>query len=110
VRAGRRIPSALAIPVRNPDRILIVRLSHLGDVVHALGVFHALHAAFPSAEIGWAVQPEFAGLLDGLPGLARVFHFERRGGLAQIRFRPLRGDLQREPAVRFRCSSAGFRR
>jgi ADP-heptose:LPS heptosyltransferase len=68
--------------VRNPDRILIVRLSHLGDVVHALGVFQALHAAFPSAEIGWAVQTEFAGLLRGLPGLARVFLFERHGGPA----------------------------
>jgi ADP-heptose:LPS heptosyltransferase len=75
---------------------LVVRLSHLGDVVHALGVFHALHAAYPSAEIGWAVQTEFAGLLRGLPGLARVFLFERRGGLAAwtrlgrelARFRP----------------------
>jgi len=75
---------------------LIVRLSHLGDVVHALGVFHALHAAYPSAEIGWAVQTEFAGLLKGLSGLARVFLFERHGGLAAwvrlgrelARFRP----------------------
>lgn len=60
----------------------MVRLSHLGDVVHALGVFHALHAAYPAAEIGWAVQTEFAGLLEGMPGLARTFLFERRGGLA----------------------------
>lgn len=60
----------------------MVRLSHLGDVVCALGVFHALHEAFPAAEIGWAVQPEFAGLLEGLPGLERIFRFERHGGLA----------------------------
>ncbi|HEV8113326.1 MAG TPA: glycosyltransferase family 9 protein [Planctomycetota bacterium] len=63
-----------------PRRILLVRLSHLGDVVHALPVFHALRAAHPAAEIAWAVQPEFAGLLDGLPGLSRVFRFDRRGG------------------------------
>ncbi len=75
---------------------MIVRLSHLGDVVHALGVFHALHAAYPTAEIGWAVQAEFAGLLAPLPGLARVFRFERRGALGAwlrlraelVRFRP----------------------
>lgn len=79
--------------MRNPDRILIVRLSHLGDVVHALGVFHALHAAYPSAEIGWAVQTEFAGLLAGLPGLARVFGFERRGGIGA--WRALRAELAR---------------
>ncbi len=48
--------------------------------MHALPVFHALRAAHPSAEIAWAVQPEFAGLLDGMTGLARVFRFDRRGG------------------------------
>ncbi|MEW6071816.1 MAG: glycosyltransferase family 9 protein [Planctomycetota bacterium] len=63
-----------------PAKILIVRLSHLGDVVHALGVFHALHEAYPAAEIGWVTQPEFAGLLVGLPGLSRVFRFDRRSG------------------------------
>ena len=63
-----------------PDRILIIRLSHLGDVVHALGVFHALHAAYPRAEIGWVTQPEFADLLRGIPGLSRVFLFGRRDG------------------------------
>lgn len=65
----------------DPERILIVRLSHLGDVVCALGVVHALHAAFPTSEIAWAVQTEFADLLKGLPGLRRVLRFEREGGL-----------------------------
>lgn len=77
--------------MRNPDRILLIRLSHLGDVVHALGVFHALHAAYPRAEIGWAIQTEFAGLLEGLPGLARVLPFDRRGGLGA--WRRLRREL-----------------
>jgi ADP-heptose:LPS heptosyltransferase len=81
-RTGGRIPSALEIPVNNPDRILLVRLSHLGDVVHALGVFHALHGAFPRAEIAWAIQQEFAELVNPLPGLTRLIRFERRGGLA----------------------------
>lgn len=62
-------------------RILLVRLSHLGDVVHALPVFHALRAAEPAAEIGWVIQREFADLVRGLPGLARVFEFDRRGGV-----------------------------
>ncbi len=48
--------------------------------MHALPVFHALRAAHPGAEIGWAVQPEFASLVEKLRGLARVFRFERRGG------------------------------
>lgn len=69
----------------DPERILIVRLSHLGDVVHALGLHHALHAAYPRARIAWAVQPEFAGLLRGLPGLTEVLQFRRRDGLTAWR-------------------------
>lgn len=67
--------------MKDPERILLVRMSHLGDVVCALPVFHALREAHPQAEIGWVVQPEFSGLLEGLPGLQHLFHFERRGGL-----------------------------
>ncbi len=68
--------------MRTPKRILIVRLSHLGDVVHALPVFHALREAYPDAEFGWAIQPEFAGLIEGLPGLDRLFLFGRRKGVS----------------------------
>lgn len=63
-----------------PRRIALIRLSHLGDVVLALPLYHALRARFPSAEIAWVVQSEFAELVAGLPGLARAVRFERRGG------------------------------
>jgi len=65
-----------------PNRILLVRLSHLGDVIHALPVFHALRAAHPTARIAWVVQPEFAEVLEGLPGLDQRIPFERKGGAA----------------------------
>ncbi len=57
-----------------------MRLSHLGDVVHALPVYHALRGAYPRARIALAVQPEFAALVAGLPGLERAIPFERGGG------------------------------
>jgi len=63
-------------------RILLVRLSHLGDVVHTLPVFHALRESMPQAEIAWAVQTEFASLLDGLPGLAQLVRFRRDEGFS----------------------------
>lgn len=78
---------------RAARRILLVRLSHLGDVVHALPVFHALRAAEPGAEIGWVIQREFADLVRGLPGLARVFEFDRRGGVRA--WLALRAELAR---------------
>lgn len=64
-----------------PRRIALVRLSHLGDVVLALPLFHALRERFPHAELAWVVQPEFAPLVAALPGLARTIRFDRRAGL-----------------------------
>ena len=64
---------------------MIVRLSHLGDVVCTLPVLHALHAAYPRARIAWVVQTEFADLLEGMDGLECVIPFERRGGLGAWR-------------------------
>ncbi|RJP25642.1 MAG: lipopolysaccharide heptosyltransferase family protein [Deltaproteobacteria bacterium] len=57
-----------------PDfrRILVVKLSAMGDVVHALPVVPYLRRAVPSAEIHWAVDARFAGLLEGNPGIAKV--------------------------------------
>ena len=60
-----------------PKRVLIVRMSHLGDVAQTLPLVHGIQMLWPSAEIGWAIQPEFAPLVEPF---ARIFPFERRGG------------------------------
>lgn len=65
-----------------PERILFVRLSHLGDLVHALPVWHATRRAFPSARLAFATQPTYAPLLTGMAGLERIIPFDREGGLA----------------------------
>jgi len=59
-------------------RVVIVRLSHLGDIVQTLPLAHALRATVPGLELAWAVEPPFAELVAPI---ARVFLFERRGGL-----------------------------
>ncbi|HSL91029.1 MAG TPA: lipopolysaccharide heptosyltransferase I [Candidatus Limnocylindrales bacterium] len=60
--------------MRSPDirRILIVKLSALGDIAHALPASDSLVRAAPGAQVDWAVDRRFAGLLDGHPGLRRV--------------------------------------
>ena len=45
------------------SRILIIKLSSLGDVVHALPVAGALRRRFPGAEISWLVGAASAGIL-----------------------------------------------
>lgn len=53
-------------------RILIVKLSALGDIVHALPAIDYLREAAPDARLDWVVERTFADLLEGNPGLHRV--------------------------------------
>lgn len=52
-------------------RILIVRLSALGDIVHALPVLSALGDAVPGVEVDWIVDARYAGIFDHVDGLRR---------------------------------------
>jgi heptosyltransferase-1 len=53
-----------APPVRHDfERILIVRLSSLGDVVHALPAAAMMRAAFPHATLGWLIEERWTELL-----------------------------------------------
>lgn len=72
------------------ERILVVKPSSLGDIVHALPAVRALHLAAPSAKIDWLVNTEWVPLLEGTPFLDRVVAFPRRelrglGGLFRAR-------------------------
>ena len=52
-------------------RILIVRLSALGDIVHALPVLRRLRQTFPEAAIDWLVEENYAATLTLATGLSR---------------------------------------
>ncbi len=61
-----------------PPRILIVRLSAIGDVIHGLPVLCALRAAMPGAFIGWVVEGRAGDLLEGHPALDALVRVPRR--------------------------------
>ena len=61
-----------------PRRILIIKPSAIGDVVHSLPVLNLLRRRFPDAHIAWLVTPACAGLLERHPQLDEVIRFERR--------------------------------
>jgi len=52
-------------------RILIVRLSALGDIVHALPVLTAIRRAHPAASVDWLVEEKYASILALAPSLHR---------------------------------------
>ncbi len=56
-----------------PLRILIVKTSSLGDIVHNLPVISDLRLRFPDAEIDWVVEEGFGELPVLHPGIRRVY-------------------------------------
>jgi lipopolysaccharide heptosyltransferase I len=61
------------------QRFLIVRLSSIGDIVHALPAAAALGESFPRAEIHWVVESRYALLLDANPYVHRVVKLDTLG-------------------------------
>jgi len=53
-------------------KILIVKMSALGDVIHALPVLRYIHQLYPDAEIDWVVEDPFAPVLAGHPDLHEI--------------------------------------
>ena len=65
-------------------RILVVRLSALGDVVHAMPVAAGLRRALPDARIDWLVDERRRELVELVPAVDRCIVAPRTGRLAGI--------------------------
>src|SRR5690606_13928425 len=97
-RAAPGAPGMIAAS-HAPCDVLLVRLSAMGDVVHALGAMHALALVRPQWRLHVAVQSTFAPLFDHLDWLASVVPHRRHP--------PLRGFAHFARAARaLRCSLA----
>ena len=84
-------------------RILLVKLSSLGDVLHTLPTLEALRQAFPGGHLTWLVEAAYAPLLVGHPALNEVWpvprvrlsqrvHLDELADLARLMYR-----LRRRP-------------
>jgi len=81
---------------RPPTRILIVKLSSLGDIVHALPVPASLRATFPQARLAWVVEKKWLPLVAHHPDLDEVFTVDSLGLRRRPhRWRELRAALRR---------------
>jgi len=63
---------------RDFARILLIKPSSLGDIVHALPVLRGLRLRYPRARIDWLVAKSCADLLAGHPDIAELVAFDRR--------------------------------
>jgi heptosyltransferase I len=69
---------ALALRSAEFSRILLIKPSALGDVVHTLPVLVKLRARYPRAQIDWLITPENAEVVRYHPALSNVVLFARR--------------------------------
>ena len=61
------------------ERILLIKPSALGDVVHTIPLLVKLRARYPKAQIDWLLSPQNAELLRCHPALSNVVLFDRHG-------------------------------
>ncbi|MEW6378563.1 MAG: glycosyltransferase family 9 protein [bacterium] len=81
-------------------RIAIVKLSAIGDVVHALPVASALRERFPGAHLAWIVQGKCREILEGNPDLDEIIVFDKDRWLIELPYLHRSGSVIRD-AYRF---------
>lgn len=60
-------------------RLLVVKLSAIGDVVHTLPAVSLLRASLPDAHIGWVVERRASAILAGSPVIDSLIELDTRG-------------------------------
>ena len=68
--------------------VLIVKLSAMGDVIHALPVSYAIKETFPEAKLTWVVEPPSLELLKMNPCVDKILLFNKKN------FRTLKGFMK----------------
>jgi len=59
------------------SNILIIKMSSVGDIIHALPFAAALRERYPKAKISWLVHPQFAGFLPEKPYIDEIIYFDK---------------------------------
>jgi lipopolysaccharide heptosyltransferase I len=72
---------------RQFERILLIKPSALGDVIHTVPVLVKLRQRYPQAQIDWMLHPAIADWVGHHPAINRVIYFDRKA-LAEPRTAP----------------------
>lgn len=59
-------------------RVLIIKPSSLGDIIHTFPAVYALQQSQPDVHLSWVVNDSFTGIVSLLPGIERVIPFPRQ--------------------------------
>lgn len=59
-------------------RILIIKMSSLGDIIHALPTLYALRQQYPKAHIAWAVHEQFKDVIPPKPWVDEIIIIDKK--------------------------------
>jgi len=102
-----------------PNKILIVKLGSIGDVVNTLPLVNVLKSECPEMKLGWLIEPKSYPIVEGHRLVDRFIIYQRGSGIAAARrvleeiraFKPdLVIDLQRILRSSFFTAFSGCRR
>ncbi len=82
-------------------KILILKPSSLGDVIHALPVLRLLKLHWPQSEIHWWLESGLVPLLSGDPDLSGIFSFDRNRWSSRLNSLELLGSIRAMRRQRF---------
>lgn len=68
---------------RQTNKILIIKPSGIGDIVHSLPVAYGLKELYPYSKIYWLVFTKFAKILHNTPTVDKLLLWDRSGGLKE---------------------------
>jgi heptosyltransferase I len=68
---------------RDFRKILLIKLSAVGDVIHTIPLLNKLRRRYPAARLDWLVTPAIGELLRHHPAITNVIAFTRQNGAAQ---------------------------
>ncbi|MEN3330732.1 MAG: heptosyltransferase [Blastocatellia bacterium] len=80
-------------------RIVIVKLSAIGDVVHALPAVAALRRVLPDARLAWVVEKRAAAILQDSPVIDELIEIDTRAWRKRLTSRATLVDMRERLAV-----------
>lgn len=84
--------------------ILVIKMSALGDVMHAIPCADALRKLYPTAKITWIVHPQFGAFIPERPIVDEVIYFDK----AEFSKQNLPGKIKRILALRRELKKRNF--
>ncbi|MCG8462712.1 MAG: glycosyltransferase family 9 protein [Holophagales bacterium] len=78
-----------------PPRVLLVRTSAMGDIVHALPVLSAIRRAWPEAPVAWVVETTWAPILEAHPDIERLVRVRTKAWRKRRHWLSMPAELRR---------------